>query len=83
MASNGIRMTVRRFMLIAGLGLALLIGSVALGPVSDAAAQPMSCSTALSLARANISIGNLFLAWGDPTTANFYFGKAQAYMDFC
>jgi hypothetical protein len=66
MARRGIRSTLQRFVVGAGLATALLVGSIALGPQSDAVAMPMSCSTALALARENINIGNVFLAYGDP-----------------
>jgi hypothetical protein len=82
MALRGIRSTVQRFVVVAGLTGAFLAGSVALGPRSDASAAAMHCY----LAQWNEAIGYGFLNMGgeiNALTAAKYFGRAEVFRELC
>lgn len=84
MAARGMRSAVARFVVVAGLAVALFVGSLTLGGAQDTSAMPKySCAQAIKLVEINLATGNVFYALGNYQTASFYYGKAQAYADFC
>ena len=79
MALRGIRSTVQRIVIVAGLAVALLVGSVALGPQSDASAAPMHCT----LAEWEIRTAFAYLEAGNIAKYNYHTGRASVFAAMC
>jgi hypothetical protein len=74
---------VARLALVAGLAVALLVGTLALGPRSEASAATMTCEDAIMLGNMYQASGLVMNSFGSYQQASYYFGKASAYYSFC
>ncbi len=84
MAVLKIRTTVARLVFVALFAVALLVGSLAVGPSSRASAEPnYTCSQALAMARLYFNVSNVFSANGNVAMSYYYFGKGEAFFNFC
>jgi hypothetical protein len=84
MALRKLRAMVGRFVLIAGLAVAVAAGSVAVSNPSDAAAEgKYTCEQAAALGNLWLTVGDVFLAHDANGAAAGAYGRAIAYFDYC
>jgi hypothetical protein len=76
---RGMRSAVARLVVVAGLAIAIFVGSVAVGGSSEASAMPLTCAQALAMSEYMLSVSNVYLGLGDYQRASYYLGKADAY----
>jgi hypothetical protein len=81
--SRGGRSPVTRLVVVAGLAVTFVAGSVALGQPTDASAAPRTCKEALMLSQMYINHSHAFLAIGDAVKAAYYAGKAEGVLIAC
>jgi hypothetical protein len=69
----------RRFAIAALAAATVAVGSLATTPT--ASALPMSCVTARLIAKMYSLTGDAFYAGGNPTAANYWYGRALGVME--
>ena len=79
MAARMIRSTLTRFVLVAGLAVALFFGSVAVGQPTDASAAMSYCT----LGDWETAIAESFEAAGNLGAAIYHYGRASAFYASC
>ena len=79
MTRRGIRSTVQRFVVVAGMAVAVLGGSVALGPPSDASAAPIHCA----LAELDWANYEAYKSAGQLTKAYYHLGRYSTFSAQC
>jgi hypothetical protein len=84
MAARKFRSIIARFVVVAGLAVALFVGSAAAFQPAGASAMPQyTCEQAFTLGEIWYAYGQVMFSLGQMTNAAAAWGKAAAYFDYC